>query len=64
MGRKALPENKAQIASRVAPRVKSAIDAVAVAEKRTTSQTVAILLEESPRVIAEIRKNEKLKKKV
>lgn len=62
MGRKSLPEAKIQIASRVAPRVKLAIDAVAVAEKRTTSQVIEILLEESPRVKAQIRENGKGKK--
>ena len=63
MGRKALPEMKVQIASRVAPGIKAAIDVVAVAEKRTTSQTIEILLEESPRVKAEIRKNGKAKER-
>lgn len=59
MGRKSLPDAKIQIASRVAPQIKSAIDAVAVAEKRTTSQVIEILLEESPRVKARIRENGK-----
>jgi hypothetical protein len=61
MGRKTLPDAKIQIAARVAPRIKAVIDAVVIAEKRTASQVVEILLEESPRVKAEIRKNGKKK---
>jgi len=61
MGRKALPESKVQIASRVAPRIKTAIVAITEAERRTESQVIEILLEESPRVRFELRKNGKKK---
>lgn len=62
MGRKSLPETKVQIASRVSPAIKVVIDAVAKTEKRTPSQVIEILLEESPRVKAKIQANGKAKK--
>ena len=46
-----------QIASRVAPKIKVAIDAIAAESRRTASQAIEILLEGHPQIKAEIRKN-------
>lgn len=54
MGRLKQKQTKAQIAARVSPLVKIAIEAVAKEERRTESQTIEILLEESPRIRAKL----------
>jgi hypothetical protein len=47
MGRPKLSETKQQIAARVAPSVKTAIEAIASSERRTESQVIEMLLERS-----------------
>lgn len=54
MGRLKQKHTKAQIAARVSPLVKMAIESVAKDERRTESQTIEILLEESPRIKAKL----------
>lgn len=55
MGRPKLPETKPQVAGRVAPKIKAAVKAVATRERRTESQTIELLLEQSPKVRAYLR---------
>jgi len=52
MGRPKLEETKVQIAARVAPRVKVALKMVAKNERRTESQIIELLLEDSPKIQA------------
>lgn len=51
-----LPEQKQQVAGRVAPGIKRALSVIARQERRTKSQALEILLGESPRIKAELRK--------
>lgn len=55
MGRPKLLETKPQVAGRVAPRIKAAVKAVATKERRTESQTIELLLEQSPKVRAYLK---------
>lgn len=55
MGRPKLPESKRQIAARVAPRIKAAIEVFASRERRTESQAIEILLEESPKIKVQLQ---------
>jgi hypothetical protein len=57
MGRPKLPESKRQIAARVAPRIKAAIEVFASRERRTESQAIEILLEESPKIKTQLQRN-------
>lgn len=57
MGRLKQKQTKTQIAARVSPLVKIAIETVAKEERRTESQTIEILLEESPRIKAKLSPN-------
>ena len=57
MGRNKLPESRILISSRVSPQLKKALDTVAAADRRNISQAVELLLEESPRIQVELRKN-------
>ena len=52
MGRKRLPKaaKKVGIAGKVSPPLKKAIRDIAAAEHRTESQTLELIIEESPRV--------------
>ncbi len=59
MGRKQLTERRILVSSRVVPRLKRAIDLIAKNERRNLSQTVEILIEESPRIKAELRRGGK-----
>ena len=59
MGRNKLSETKLQIAARVAPRVKMAIELVAENERRSESQAIELLLEESPKIKAQLQKSGK-----
>lgn len=59
MGRKTLPDAKIQIAARVAPRIKAAIVAVASQERRTESQVIELLLEDSPKLKAQMNGKKK-----
>jgi hypothetical protein len=59
MGRTASPDTKVQIGGRVAPIIKLVIDEIADREQRTASQTLEILLKESPRIKAKLRENGK-----
>lgn len=54
MGRLKIPEPKRQIAARVAPKIKAAIEVFASRERRTESQAIEILLEESPKIKAQL----------
>lgn len=56
MGRPKLTEQKAQIAARVGSKVKAAIEVLTEEECRTQSQTIELLLKESPRIKAQLRK--------
>lgn len=58
MGRPKLLETKEQIAARVARRVKVAIREVALKERRTESQVIELLLEESPKIKAQLDKKQ------
>lgn len=57
MGRPKAPEPKRQIAARVAPKIKTAIEIFASRERRTESQAIEILLEESPKIKAQLQSN-------
>lgn len=57
MGRPKTPEPKRQIAARVAPKIKAAIEVFASRERRTESQAIEILLEESPKIKAQLQGN-------
>lgn len=52
MGRPKLPARKKQIGSRVAPGIKAAIEFIAKTERRTESQAIELLLEDSPKIQA------------
>jgi hypothetical protein len=54
MGRPKVPEPKRQIAARVAPKIKAAIEIFASRERRTESQAIELLLEESPQIKAQL----------
>lgn len=55
MSRPKVPEPKRQIAARVAPQIKAAIEVFASRERRTESQAIEILLEESPKIKAQLQ---------
>jgi len=57
MGRKTLPESKVQIASRVSPALKRAIEVIAYRKEHTESKAIEILLRASPEIKAEMRRN-------
>jgi hypothetical protein len=54
MSRPRVPEPKRQIAARVSPSIKAAIQVFASRERRTESQAIELLLEESPKIKAQL----------
>jgi hypothetical protein len=48
---------KQQVTARVSPDIRGAIKALALAQRRTESQIIGLLLEESPQLQSQLRRN-------